>query len=813
MATEGGTGWLRHLGRDLRQAVRMLVRMPLQSMVVVLSLAVGIGMNTAVFSRVQAIVFRPLPGVEAAGDFQLVMARSELGTYPGSSWPEYLDLTERLPSVRELVAFRREPVEVGLLGQSERMPALLVSGNYFSALGLVPAAGRFLRPDEAAAPGGASVVVVSHDYWRSTLAGAPDAVGRTLRVNDLDVTIIGVTPKGFRGTTLGLVTDLWFPATLAPVLRPGSTELERRSSRGYTLMGRPVDGATPAQVAAEMTRAMEELADAHPATNATLQGEVREFGRAPTGPMGMFVNALWTLQAMMLVLLLAVCGNTANLVLARASARHREIGMRLAVGAGRGRILSLLLAENLLLGLLGAGLGSLVAIWATELIRPRTVVAGFPITFNASVDGVGLAFAMVLGVACGVAFGLAPAIQLSRVDPQQALRAGSQRSGRHWARSALMASQVGLAMVVLIAAAIFLRSFAQTRETDPGFRRDGLMLVAYAFQGPPRDSSYTRPFTGRLVDRLRALPGVDAVGIATAVPLDIHGMALGTFVLEGRARNDDAPDQALVTVVTPGYFETLGIAVRSGSDFTDLHDATTPPQVIVNEEFVTRFLDGGAPLGRRLETAGQTYVVSGVVANSLYEAFGEPPKAMTYFSYRDRPQGRGEIFLRTRPGGEAALGATAQRAIRELEPTLPVFDARTLEEHVERNLFLRRIPAQIFGVLGPLLLLLAAIGIYAVVAYAVARRTTELGIRLALGASAGRVVRHVVGENLRVISFGALAGWVVSFVLVRLVPGGAVSLLVFGGVPLLLLAVAALASWLPARQVTRLDPMVALRPE
>jgi ABC-type antimicrobial peptide transport system permease subunit len=306
---------------------------------------------------------------------------------------------------------------------------------------------------------------------------------------------------------------------------------------------------------------------------------------------------------------------------------------------------------------------------------------------------------------------------------------------------------------------------------------------------------------------------VEAAAVAGGVPLDIHGMPSAAFELEGRARQDGATDEALVALVTPGYFDVLGIEFRAGADFADLNDAAAPRQVVVNEEFVQRFLGDGQPLGRRLESRGESFVIAGVVANSLYESFGEPTKPITYFSYRERPQRFGEVFLLTQPGMETAIGAAAQGVIRELDPTLPVFDARTLNAHVDRNLFLRRVPAQIFGVVGPLLLLLAAFGIYAVVAYAVARRTSELGVRLALGATAGRVIRGVVGENMQVIAFGASAGWVVAFVVVRLFPGGSVDPVIFGGVPALLLLVAALASWLPARRVSRLDPMAAFRTE
>lgn len=809
----GAMRWLAAFGRDLRHAGRSLLRMPALSAVVVLSLGVGIGLNTAVFAWVRAIVFRPLPGVEDASSFRLVMPRTEAGVYPGASWPEYLELSARLPSVRALLAFRAEPLEVGELGQAERKAGLLVSGNYFTALGLEPAAGRFLGPDEVTAAGGAPVVVLSHDYWMAGFQGSAGVIGRRLRVNNVDLTIIGVAPRGFRGTTIGLVTDVWVPATLTTVLRPGSTELERWESRGWTLMGRPVAGAGEGVIRDELRRAMADFAVTRPATHATMEGEVVPFGQAPNGPMRMFITGLWVVQALMLLLLLAVCGNTASLLLARASARRREVGVRLALGAGRGRVMGLLLTENLLLGLLGALVGAPIAFWATEVIRPEVVVGGFAVSFDASVDLAGLGVAMLLGVASGVAFGFFPATQLARVDPQEALRAGSQGSGRHWSRGVLMATEVALAMIVLLAAGIFLRGFRDTQRTETGFQHEGVMLVGYAFSGVPRDTATTRAFTARLLERLRTVPGVEHAAVASGVPLDIHGMPSATFRLEGRARSDATPDQALVGLVTPGYFATLRIPLRAGTDFAGLADPTAPPQVVVNEEFVARFLGAGEPLGRRLESRGQTFIITGVVANSLYESFGEPPKAITYFSYRDRPVGRGEIFLRTSPGSEAQVGAEAQRAIRELEPTLPVFDARTLAAHVDRNLFLRRVPAQVFGVVGPLLLLLAAFGIYAVVSYAVARRTTELGVRLALGGTTGRVTADLMGETLLVVGFGASAGWIVTFMVVRLFPGGSPDPLVFAVVPALVLLAAALASWFPARRVTRLDPMEALRVE
>jgi putative ABC transport system permease protein len=806
---------LESAGRDLRHAWRMIFRMPGLSAVVILSLGVGIGVNTAVFSWIQALVFHPLPGVPDATRFHPVEARAEAGTRPGASWLEYRDLQARLRSFDDLIASRMVPLSLGEAGRTERVAAQLVSGNYFSALSLRPALGRFLRPDEVERAGGEPVVVVSHEFWHARLGGTPDAIGRTLRLNDQTLTVIGVAPAGFQGTVLGLDFDLWAPATMAPALFGGSREMEDRSQRGYALLGSLPPHATVAHVQTELDAAMRELARLYPDTNAAVQADVLSFWEALRGPPRMLARALWILQALMLLLLLAVCGNTANLVLARASTRHREIGVRLALGASPGRVLRLLLTESVLLAVLGAAVGAAIAVWGTNALRAVPFSMAWPIKFQTRVDGTALAFAMLLGIACGLAFGLAPAVQLARVDPQQALRAGARGSGgRSRIRNILMGTEVALALAVLIVAAIFFRSVHDTRETDTGFRREGVLVAAYDLSGRGLDDAGTRAFATRLLDGLRALPGVEAAAIARSVPLDIHGMPLRAFTLEGRARTDGVADQALVNTVTPGYFRTMGIALLEGADFTDLADAASPPQAIVNEAFVHRYLPDVQPLGRRLESRGGRYVITGIVRNSLYEAFGEPPMPMLYVSYRDRPSVAGEIHLRTRVGAEMAVLPAVRRIVREIDPTLPIFDVRTLSEHVERNLILRRIPARIFVVLGPLLLALAAVGIYAVVAHAVAHRTAEIGVRLALGARAERVVAQIVGESLRVIGIGMLAGWVVVFVVaIHAAPRGTLDAPLLLGVPALLLMVASLACWIPARRATRIDPVVALRHE
>src|ERR1700693_115442 len=359
---------LEHASLDLRHAWRMILKMPGLAAVVIVSLAIGIGVNTAVFSWIQLVLFHPLPGVSDAGSFQRLEPRAASGSYPGVSWLEYRDLRERLPSFRDLLAFRMVPFNVGEVGRAERTYGLLVSGNYFSELGLRPVLGRCVLPEESERAGSAAAVVSSHEYWQPRFAAAPGAVGQTVRVNDRLLTIIGVAPPGFQGTVLGLNFDLWVPATLAPVLLGGSRELEDRSLRGYAVMGKLQPGATRAQAQAEADRAMSQFAHLYPESNGTMQAEVLSLWKAPRGPQRLFARALGILQGLMLLLLLAVCGNTANLLLARASARQREIGVRMALGAGPARVVSLLLTESLLLALLGAGLGAAIAVWGTQAL-------------------------------------------------------------------------------------------------------------------------------------------------------------------------------------------------------------------------------------------------------------------------------------------------------------------------------------------------------------------------------------------------------------------------------------------------------------
>lgn len=804
--------------RDVIHAWRMVARKPGVAAVVIISLGIGIGVNTAVFSWIQAVWLQPLPGVANSGSLVLIEPRSENGGYPSASWLEYGDLRERLGGLRDMIAFRMAPFNVGESGQGERTFGLLVSGNYFSGLSLRAEMGRLIQAEDAARSGAEAVTVISHGYWKTHFGGTADVVGKTVRANGHLLTVIGVVPAKFQGTVIGIDFDLWIPATMAPVLMSGSNELASREERRYSVVARYSGVLTRTQAQAELDGAMQQLAHDFPRSNRNVRGEILPIYSSPRGPQRFLLRAVVTLQGVMLLLLLAVCGNTANLLLARASSRQREMAVRMALGSGRARVVSLLLTESVMLATLGVAVGIPLAMWGTNVFRAVEFIGAFPVRFQTGVDMAGLTFASLLGIGCGIIFGIAPAVQLARVNPQLSFRTGSGATCRSGLRNAFMGMEVALALVVLVTAALFLKSFRETRDVDPGFRRDGVLLGAYDFTGRSVDSNASLDFARRLQDRLRAIPNVASAAIATSVPLDIHGLPSRAFTLEGRARGDANPERALTDSVTPGYFDVMRIPLIQGTDFASLRDATAPPQAIVNEEFVRRYIGSdranAAAIGRHVETGGTQYSIVGVARNSLYDSFGEPPTPAIYFSYRDQPAGSGEIHLRVRKGNEKQLANDLRNAVREIDPAVPIYDVRTLNDHIEKNLVFRRIPARLFSILGPLLLILAAIGIFAGISYSVSHRTSEIGVRLALGATPRRVVAQIVSEAMGVIVMGAVVGWAISYAIaVTFVGTGAVELSVFTGVPALLLGVALLACWVSARRATLVEPVIALRHE
>ena len=800
---------------DLRLSLRGIRRAPLTPAVIAVSLGAGIGLNTVVFSWLDAAVLRPLPGVRSAASLLLVELRRADGSYTSLSWRQYQDYRQRVTTLRDLLAFRMAPLYVGEQGETERQYGLLVSDNYFTALGLAPAAGRFLLPGEVSKPGEAPVVVVSYDYWQTRFAGSGSAIGQSLRVNGVPLTIIGVTPRGFEGTVPRLAFKLFLPATLAPVVEPGSRELDERSIGGYSAIGVPAAHQSRASAQADIRAASLAFARDYPTTDGAVTADVLRFWDAPFGPQRFMAGAIAAVQGALLLMLLSVCANTANLLLTRALSRQREIGIRLALGAARGRIAALVYVDALVLALLGSAIGAAFAWWGTDAFRamPPLRVRGLPITFDTHFSAAGVACAAALGLACAILFATPVAYQFARADPAVALRSASLRVSPSRIRSALMSVQVALAVFVLIAGALALESFFEARTAPTGFRTRGLLLAAYDLNGPgtPRDP---REFAGRVLAALHAVPGVEDAAIAASVPLDIHGLPTRPFAVEGHAPADNRADEALTNTVTPGYFRVMDVPFLEGGDFASLDDPAAAPQAVVNDAFVRAYLAGLDPIGRVLTSRGRAFRICGVVRTSLSDSYGEPPLPVIYVSYRDVPGRYGEIHVRTRPGGEAAVTSAVRAAVRTLDPEIPLFDIRTMADHIDSNLLFRRIPARLALVISPILAALVGMGVYALVAFAASRRRQEIAVRLAVGGSPIRVLRAFVGDTLRAAIAGCVLGLTAAaIVLLSGTSPSRAQIAVSGSMPVAVTVIAAAAAFLPARRAISHPAWESLRDE
>lgn len=798
----------------MRLAVRTLLKTPWLSAVIIASLAIGIGSNTVVFSWLKSAVFQPLPTVTAP--VWALETKDDTGGYVTTSWLEYRDLRELLPSFAHVTAQRPRAFYLGDSERESRVYGQAVSQDFFETLGVRPALGRFFRPDEVQHPGSAPVAAISHDFWRNHFKGAPDILGRTLELNRRPLTIIGVAAPGFRGGMNALGFDVWVPCTMAPELQPATTELSRRATRSYVMLARLKPGVTRAQAQGELDAAARHLIATYPETNRGLRYELLPLWRVPRGGE-VAVVGLTTLQVFAALILVVVCANTANLLLARASVRQREIGVRIALGAGPRRILSQLLLESVLLALLGAAAGLLAALGGVEALKQIPLPGSLPVRLDVRIDGASLAFATALGVVCGLSFGLAPAWQLAHGDVLHALRGGRGAvGGRSRLRELLVGLQVAVSLVVLVLAGLFWKSLRNATTTNPGYDLDRVMLAAIDLAGRGYNQATGAALLDQILQRLAATPGVEHAAAANMVPLDLRGIPTGVTSVEGKPF--DAGRKIVYFSVTPGYFAAMGMPLVAGRDLSPLARTDLPLDAVINEEMARQYWPEGSPLGRRFEVNGFTCEVAGIVRNAKYQALNEPARPAAWLSMRSQFFFTPTLYVRAAHGDPRALLSAIRNVVRRLDPELALLDPRTLAQHVDNNLVLQRLPVRLLSVLGPLALALPAIGLYAVLAYSLAQRTQEIGVRLTLGATPQSVVRLMIWQHMRGVLPSVACGWAAAFVAgyylrSSFIGVGAGDPLVYLGGPALLLIVATLACWLPARRAAEVDPMAALRTE
>jgi predicted permease len=815
---------------DLRLALRLFAKSPGFTAVAVASLALGIGANTTVFSLVNGLLLVPSAGRDPGRLVSIYTSDFSGPLYSASSYPDYLDFKEGTEALEGLAAHTLRPLLVTIDGKSQRAIGGLVTGNAFEVVGLRAAYGRLLLPAECEL-GRHPVVVLSHAFWRRRFGGDPSVVGRSLALNGQPYTIVGIGPEGFTGFFRGLSTELFVPLAMQQAL--GGESLGERGNRGLLLVGRLRDKASIEVLRPQLAVIGARHHEAYRDTWSDVRGAPRTVSVLPERDSRVLPEArgaitafLALLTAVVLLVLVLACSNVANLLVARADIRRREIAIRIAIGARRGQVVRQLLVESLLLSLAGGGLGVGLAVMAMRSIEgiqpPLPVSLALGLALNARV----LAFTVAVSVATGLLFGLLPAWRATRADPIESIKglgAETARRRRIALRDLLVIAQVAGSFVLLIGAGLFLRSLAHAGAIDPGFVPRGVLAFSVDLASSGYDEARGQVFLGQLVDRLSALPGVESVSLTNRLPLSLGGGRRRVDV-EGYAPSAGEDMEVNYAVAGAGYFKTMRTPLTVGRGFAAA-DATGPGVVVVNEAFVRRFWPGRPAIGRRVNVAhrlGGQYVttpmeVVGVTRDGKYNSLGEEATPFIYYPWSHLYEAEMNVILRS-AGAPAPLADPVREAVARLDPHLPVYDVRTLEQHLRVALFPVTAVAWLVGIMGLVAIVLAAIGLHGVLACAVARRRREIGIRMALGASRRAVLGMVVSAGGRLTAIGLGVGAIaalgvtrfLTFLLYGVSPADPAT---FAGISALLLIVGAGAATVPARRAARVDPAETLRTE
>ena len=807
------------LTQDIRYAARTLLRAPGFAIIAVLTLALGIGANTAIFSVVNAVLLRP-PAEVTSPDRVVYVFTSDFSGPPfgASSYPDVEAFREATDVFAALSAVTNAAVTVGSDDASERVTAELVDGTYFDVFGVRPAAGRLLRETDGAR-GGAPIAVMSEGLWRRSYGGRADIVGATITIDGLPFTVAGIAPAGFEGATRGFPAQLWLPVHAAGA--PRGPDVAERGSRGFAVVARLQDGISPERAQQRMTTLAATLHATYADAWTDVQGRGRRVTvlpeaetRVPPDDRGLAHGFAALLLVVVGLVLVLCCANIANLLLARATGRRREIAVRVAIGAGRRRLLRQLLTESVLLAAVGGALGVIVAVWATDFL-PSLLPGGM--TYDFAPDPVVLGYALLLTVACGLVFGLAPALQALRANVIGVLRGEAPpTAGRGWGvRDALVIIQVGISIVLLIGAGLFLRSLQEAGRIDPGFDPERVLLMRYALPGRDVTDVEQRAFEQALHARVAALPGVEGVTFAQRVPIAQPG-GRRTVRVDGY---EPAPGEEMefpFNVVGPFYFELLRVPLAAGRGFAEADRDGAPPVIVVNETFARRFWPGGDAIGRTVQVGPTAREVVGIARDGKYWSLAEAPRPY-YYLPRLQESARPTLHVKT-AGDPLDLAGAVRSAARSVHPGVAVLEVGTMEAAMATSLLPQRTASTLLSAFGVLALLLASAGLYGVMAYTVGRRIPEFGLRIALGARPVEVMRLVLGRALSLTLIGTAAGVVAAIAAARLAgaflfavsPTDTAALLASAG---LLLVVGLTASWVPALRATRSDPIRALRSE
>jgi predicted permease len=813
------TGFL----HDLRFGIRMLVKAPALTLVAALSLALGIGANTTVFCWIQRVLLHPLPGVAKGEEMVVLTSTHGSAMWDTVSLPDLRDLGGLKDVFAGVIGSQLTPACINLGGKPQWLYGQIATANFFEVLGVKPILGRTFLAEEDLKPGGSPVLVLSESCWQGRFGGDSNVVGQTVELNRQSFTVVGVVPAQFQGTMSGLQMDFWAPLSMhKQVANFGS--MTERGDRWLHTQARLQSHVDRAKAQAAVNTLMRQLGETYPNVNRDIGVRVLPLWKSPYGGQGRFLPVLSILMVVSIGVLLIVAANVANLLLARATVREKEMAIRLAMGAGRLRLIRQLLIESILLALLGAAGGVLVAYWAADMLLMLIPPTHLPIGYHFNVDARTLSVSLVLGVATALLFGLAPAIQCARYALNETLKEGGRTSSasvpHHRLRAALVASEIALALLLLVSAGLCSKGFERARRLDIGFDPRNTLVAGLRVGMHGYTEEKAMVFYRLLRARLSEVPGVESVGLASWFPLGFEGGPGMGLDVDGYSKQPSEDTSVSYSIVSPGYFQSLRIPILDGRDFTEQDDVKTPCVAIINETMAKRFWAGQNPIGRKLRFWGghKEATVVGIVKAGKYRALNEPPREFMYLSYQ---QGVWDLNLgvaiRVKENPKAMM-PVLRREVHALDAGVEVWSSLAMTDYT-KPAFLEQYIASIFLLgLGIIALGLATMGIYGMMAYAVNQRTQEFGLRIALGAQMQDVLKLVLGQSMKLTLIGIGAGLLGAAAITRLLasflygvspfdPG------VFAGAALILGTVALAASLLPAIRASRVPPQVALRYE
>lgn len=808
---------------ELRHAFRRLLRSPGFAVVSILTLGLGIGLNTATFSLVNAALLRPLPVAQQQELYSLFGVREDGSTTRSLSYPDYLFIRDTAASFTSL-AVSGEVSAIWRNGtEDSRLDGYLVSANYFDTLGVRPVLGRGFREEEDKTLGAFPVVVIGHDFWQRNLEADPQVIGRVLALNGTAFTVVGVAPPRFHGLqTLGWA-DFWTPTAMQPVIRPGQEHLTR-GHRWMQAVGRLAPGTTVTSADAELAVIHEQLAQQFPRTFDGRALQAQRLSGLP-GDRQTTVRVFSLLMGVVGLVLLIACANVANLFLERAASRRREIAVRLAIGGSRRRIIAPLLAEAGVVAAAGGILGLLLGLWATDAFRLVEVYTG-RVGLDFSLDLRVLGFTTAIAMFTVVLFGLAPAVQALRVPIVSALSARGDGAGARLKlglRKGLVVAQVSVCLVLLVAAGLFARSLTLMARLDPGFRTEGLTLASFDLEKHGYDDAQGRQFIRRALAELRSIPGVSSATVTHSPPF---GFEQSATLLRPASAGADVPEteqpnryRVEYAQVGTSYFETMGIGLIAGRDFSDQDQQNRPSVIIVNQTLAAEYWPGESAVGKMLGQPGsdEVFEVVGVVRDSKYFELTEDSRRFGYFPV-DQSYRAALTFVTHADMDLVPVTAAVRERLASVDPDVALFGVNSMDGYLGRALLLPRLGTGLLTAFAGLGLLLAAVGVYGLISYAVTRRRREVGIRLALGASSREVVRLVLQDSLKLTLIGAALGLIAAIGAGRLARGllfetSPTDPLTLVGTALVLIGTAAAAAFIPALRAARVQPSEALRSE